>query len=269
MITLEGHQIQAYPAQWRFFILVDFALASLRGDAADLMDAGWFGLIDQSGNEGNAIAVIGTTGSQEMVARYAQPILYDEPQQKLTGTVIFDVPAVAASYTLQVSSVLDQFLAVTLGDAFAVCTAEPDLSVLTLETLLNSEYEIVKGEPIQLEDGFYSIRQPDSALDVMLTPHVACDHLPDGREAAAAVLISSSGTDASDFTLAGFVEEEGKPVPAGSAHLGPNVLIQDVAIDAETIVVDMLVHGEMDPDCCPSVPVQVSYSLQNGQLVEQ
>ena len=269
VISLAGRQIEAYPAHWRLFILIDFTLASLGEARADLMDAGWFSLIDQSGNEGSAIAVIDASHSEELVARYAEPVIYAEPLAQLAGTVIFDVAAVAADYALQVTSVLDQFPPLGLGADFTPCSAEPAMSVLTLEALLNHEYDIGWGDPIQLEEGLYSIREQDRSLDAMLSRQLACGHLTDGREMAAAVLVSNSGTVASEYVLAAVVEEDGKPVTVDTVTLGWGILVRSVSIAEHAIIVDMLVPAETDPDCCPSVPARVRYTLMDGELVEE
>jgi hypothetical protein len=268
-ISLAGHQIEAYPAHWRMFILIDFTLASLGEARADLLDAGWFTLIDQSGKEGSAVALIDASHSEELVARYAEPVIYPEPLAQLAGTVIFDVAAVAADYTLQVTSVLDQFPPLGLGGDFAPCTAEPAMSVVTLAALLNNEYAIASSGPIRLENGLYSLREQDRSLDAMLSRRLACGHLTDGPEMAAAVLVFNSGTVASEYVLAAVVEEDGKLVTVGTVTLGWSILVRSVTIAQDIIIVDMLVPAETDPDCCPSLPARVRYALRDGELVEE
>jgi hypothetical protein len=103
----------------------------------------------------------------------------------------------------------------------------------------------------------------------MLTEFVAFGQLADGREAAAAVLVTDPGGSGTFYHLAIAVMEDGSPVNIASAQLGDRVQIQDVFFQDGEIAVRMITHGPDDPMCCPTKEVVQTYGMEGDELVQR
>jgi heat shock protein HslJ len=144
---------------------------------------------------------------------------------------------------------------------------------LSPETLANLAYqsEWVDGGMAQLVGG--ELRQPvapGSATEtlIQITDAMAFGQLPDGRDAAAVVIITSPGGSGTFYDLALVAEEDGTLQNVASAFLGDRPLIDAIAFEGDSIIAQMVVHGPDDPMCCPTQQVQVTFGLVNGELVE-
>ena len=143
-----------------------------------------------------------------------------------------------------------------------------------MEELQNAEYmsEWVPSGTVRLSDGEYrEPAAPGSAMEtvVMLTEDVAFGQIADGREAAAAILVTDPGGSGTFYSLALVVMEDGVPANIASTALGDRVQIQDIYFQDGEIVVRMITQGPNDPMCCPTQEVVQTYVLEDGELVQR
>jgi heat shock protein HslJ len=146
-------------------------------------------------------------------------------------------------------------------------------STLTEETLFNLSYQVVYTESgqAQLVEGEY--RQPaaeGSAAEtiIKLSDQVAFTELEDGSQAAAVILISSTGGSGVFYDLALVVEQGGEPVNIATTMIGDRIRVTSLEFEGDTIVVEMITQGEDEPMCCPTEWARVSYQLITGGLTQ-
>lgn len=89
-----------------------------------------------------------------------------------------------------------------------------------------------------------------------------------GVEDAAVILASNTGGSGVFIDLAAVLDEEGEPRHVASAFLGDRPQINSVTIAEGVITVDLVTQGPEDPFCCPTLPLTVSFTLQEDALVE-
>ena len=90
----------------------------------------------------------------------------------------------------------------------------------------------------------------------------------DGVEDVAVVLVSSGGGSGSFKEIAAVLNHGGVPAHVASADLGDRVEVEAIAVESGTIRVQLIVHDEDDPMCCPTKRVTWEYRLQEGKLVK-
>jgi len=90
----------------------------------------------------------------------------------------------------------------------------------------------------------------------------------DGVEDVAVVLVSSGGGSGSFKEIVAVLNHGGVPAHVASADLGDRVKVEAIAVESGTIRVQLIVHDEDDPMCCPTKRVTWEYRLQEGKLVK-
>ena len=148
------------------------------------------------------------------------------------------------------------------------CTTDaPDL---TEESVRNAEYRIdhADGQTVLLAEGRYTDRE--SRVSVALWEQIALGDLNgDNAVDAAAVLATNTGGSGTFVDLAVVINERGKPVHQTSFFLGDRVKPHRIRIEDGEITLDMTVHGDDDPLCCPTQKVTRIYRLADGSIVER
>ncbi len=141
-------------------------------------------------------------------------------------------------------------------------------TALTPEALQNSVYhsEYFKEGQVKLTNGKYESAGIVISLDEQMQ---FGDVTGDRIEDAVVVLVTDTGGNGAFYDLAVVVDENGTPVNIASTYLGDRVKIESIYIEAGKVTVSMVMHGETDPDCCPTLKVVKTYQLQGATLVEQ
>jgi hypothetical protein len=141
-------------------------------------------------------------------------------------------------------------------------------TALTPEALQNSVYhsEYFKEGQVKLTNGKYESAGIVISLDEQMQ---FGDVTGDRIEDAVVVLVTDTGGNGAFYDLAVVVDENGTPANIASTYLGDRVKIESIYIEAGKVTVSMVMHGETDPDCCPTLKVVKTYQLQGGNLVEQ
>jgi len=153
-----------------------------------------------------------------------------------------------------------------LGCAVAKAGELPDINFDKIVFLSSwtklGKFQLVNGE-------YREPATPGSATEtvVKLTDNIACGKV-DGKEAAAAILVTDPGGSGTFYDLALLVKEPQGWVNQDIAFLGDRVKIHSLAITDNEIVVDMTTQGPGDAMCCPTRRVVHRFVLRKNQLVK-
>ena len=140
------------------------------------------------------------------------------------------------------------------------------LPALSAEQLKNATYFAPNyRRQVTLKEGSF---EEVGVLWVNLLTYIAFgdlngDDLPD-----AAVFLAENGGGTGVFvSLVVVINQAGQPVQAGSVYIDDRPNIVGVEIVDGKIVVTAAIHGNNDPGCCPTLPVQQTYALQDGSPI--
>jgi hypothetical protein len=157
-----------------------------------------------------------------------------------------------------------------IGLIYPVCAAD-----LTVNQLKNGKYLIPgwenpdQGEWVQLKNGEYTRRNPDTPLFVNVVK-IALGHLSNHQSQDAAVIYAyNTGGSGFFMVLCAVINDQGKPKNIAQTDLGDRVKINSLGLKAGKIIIDMVTHGPNDPACCPTVKKIATYVLVGNKLVEK
>lgn len=139
---------------------------------------------------------------------------------------------------------------------------------LTKKFLKNTEYRILLGDGVvKLQEGqFKSGSSPEDYLDVRLIKVALGDLNGDGLKDAGVILTISGGGSGTFYELTAMISQGNSFSQAESILLGDRVMIHSFNIESQGIVLDMVVHRESDPSCCPTQRVLRRYRLENSKF---
>jgi hypothetical protein len=83
----------------------------------------------------------------------------------------------------------------------------------------------------------------------------------DGKTDAGVVYWVNYGGSGSFFALTAVLDTSANPINVGHAPLGDRVVVGRIRLDRGTVLLDMVVHAEDDPQCCPSDTVVRRFRL--------
>jgi hypothetical protein len=124
---------------------------------------------------------------------------------------------------------------------------------------------------ITFVNGRYSDKSTNNPLEAAVSDFYAFgDVNGDGLDDAAVVVWENTGGSGVFESLILVLNQNGVPVQAGSFSLGDRVKINNMAIDSsgeqKKILVDMLVQGPNDAQCCPTFPVIATFMVTKSGL---
>lgn len=142
---------------------------------------------------------------------------------------------------------------------------------LTEEALRNATYqhEFPKDGQAQLQDGKYeeAIEGSASKIHIALLDPVAFGDLNgDGIWDAAVILEASRGGSGTFRTLEAVINADGEPLHVASVFLGDRVQFEELMVADQYIRVQILIHGDGDGMCCPTLRVVRFYQLDDNEL---
>ncbi len=150
-------------------------------------------------------------------------------------------------------------------------TAQKEIPGFSLRDLEEAEYNYLsahKGSAKLTRGLFRKKNTPKSATETMvaLTNHFSFGKVS-GKEGAAAILVTTTGTPSFYYDLAFVIKEQGKTKNISTVPLGDRVKIKSLSIQNGVIIVDMIRHKKKDPACCPTEDATLKFALQNNKLV--
>ncbi|NWF98596.1 MAG: hypothetical protein HXY52_06665 [Nitrospirae bacterium] len=147
---------------------------------------------------------------------------------------------------------------------------QKEISGFSLKDLEEAEYTSLsayKGNAKLIRGLFRKKNAPKSLTETMvaLTNHTAFGKVS-GKDGAAAILVTTTGTASFYYDLAFVIKEKGKTRNISTVPLGDRVKIKSLSIQNGLIMVDMLRHKKKEPLCCPTEDVTLKFALQNNKL---
>jgi hypothetical protein len=148
--------------------------------------------------------------------------------------------------------------------------AKGEVPDLTEDSIRNAELRIdhIGGRAVRLVEGRYADRE--SRVSAALWDKVAFGDLNgDDATDAAAVLATNTGGSGTFVDLAVLINESGEAIHEASLFLGDRVKPDAIRIENGEIALDMTVHDDDDPLCCPTLQVTRTYQLNSGSIAER
>lgn len=147
----------------------------------------------------------------------------------------------------------------------------PQIDSLTATQLQNAEYTLTAfdnaSRAFRLSDGAYKSGAPDFA-DIRMLEQIGFGDLNrDGVPDAAVLLAENFGGSGVFVWLAAVLNENGKPYHVASSMIDDRAQINALEIRDGNIFLDAVVHGPIDPGCCPNFPVTRTFRLMSSLLV--
>jgi hypothetical protein len=144
----------------------------------------------------------------------------------------------------------------------------PSTKELTKENIKNATYNIIASERyVKLNNGsFNEIIDGENFIAGIVEDKYAFGDLDNDNINDAAVVIYSNWGGSGVFEELAIIQDDfywtGTPI-------GDRVKVNSISIENKIITLNLLVHGENDPMCCPTVPQTIKYKLIGTKLVEQ
>ncbi|MCB0194290.1 MAG: WG repeat-containing protein, partial [Anaerolineae bacterium] len=173
-----------------------------------------------------------------------------------------------------ITTVMVVFSFIATGVAVAYTPAAQTETELSEEDLANAEYpsEWAAYGTVQLTDGAFTESADDNAttdLTITLGETIAYGDInDDGLEDAVVVLVTNPSGSGTFFDIVAVLNDQGQPQPVAVKAMGDRIEINAITIDSGEISVDMVSHGPEDPQCCPSVEITRTFTLQADTLVQ-
>jgi hypothetical protein len=148
-----------------------------------------------------------------------------------------------------------------------------DSDYMLLEQIKNLNYpsnEAVFGY-IKLTDGKYVEKNDnsDETLAITLTEFVATGNLDSNPVNDAAVILTADPGGSGTFYYLHAIYNGGFYIYSiANIFLGDRIKIKSLKIDERLIYIDMVVHTEDDPACCPSMDSTRVFKLEGYDLTE-
>jgi hypothetical protein len=140
---------------------------------------------------------------------------------------------------------------------------------LSLEALRNTEY--FEGDSrIRLSDGRHV--PPFQAVDRLFVFDrilVEADLNADNQLDAVVLVILHIGASSQLPMIAVMLNDAGSPVYASSITLQDRTIVNSASLEPGALVVDLTLHSQNDPLCCPTQRATQRYPLANGILTQQ
>ena len=109
--------------------------------------------------------------------------------------------------------------------------------------------------------------EPGSASQVVIQlSDRGAKGIVDGRETAAAVLISSGGGSGTFYDLVLLIWGQDGWKQTDTTPLGDRVKVHSVTLSGREVIVDLTEQGPDDPMCCPTLRRTKRYEVQAGRL---
>ena len=207
---------------------------------------------------------------EEVVSSYRE--IVKKYQQTITGGIISDYLGLLEG----TDYILTDDLLGEINQYFIRPIGEYGLdSYYMLEEQVKNLYyssEFAANGYIKLSDGSYREKyDQESAAELIinLADIISIGDLGgDGINDAAVILISDPGGSGTFYTLQVVINGYFFLYSAAEDFLGDRIRIEDIFIEDQKIYIDMVIHKEDDPLCCPSNEVSRAYLIEDNELIK-
>lgn len=104
-------------------------------------------------------------------------------------------------------------------------------------------------------------------ISTRMLDSIARGTLPDGRAAAAVVLMTEAGGTGTFYDLALVADSAGALSDLATVGIGDRVVIHGIRLYADSVAVTLATQGPKDPICCPTLEVTRHFVLDGGRLL--
>jgi archaellum component FlaF (FlaF/FlaG flagellin family) len=141
-------------------------------------------------------------------------------------------------------------------------------SGLTVDMLRNGSYVLMGSGPHTLVDGRFELEDPVSPIRSQMIDLMGFGDLDaDGDLDAAVIIVTNTGGTGNFYELFIVLNDNGQPLNTASTFLEDRIIVNSILIQGNEIIMDLIVHDEDDPFCCPSLATTVRFAWENGELV--
>ncbi|MCB0209582.1 MAG: META domain-containing protein [Anaerolineae bacterium] len=157
------------------------------------------------------------------------------------------------------------------AETAAAAASSPDL---TRQQLANATYSGIYDEPVTLADGRFEgepFAEDDASRPIVTMANAAPlmgDLNGDGIADAVVFLDENSGGTGHFVYVAAQLNQDGRPVDAGTVLIEDRIQIKSAAIDNGQVMLEIITDGPGDGACCKSHKAHTTYALQDGQLAQ-
>lgn len=217
-------------------------------------------------------ACVATPGETPAPAQEATAAVeaYPEPAAGVPPAEVYPpVPAVPVYPEPLAESAYPEPAAEQSSEQTSPGIALADLPNLTYQIPLLAQALPENGSLVQLQDGRFEQRYPDSASGVQVSfiQGQTGDLNGDGVEDALAVLGVETGGSGTFIHLAALLAQDGTARPLPAVLLGDRIQVKSLDIQDGQAMVKMLTQGSDDPQCCPSEEVTRTFLLGGDLLL--
>lgn len=103
-------------------------------------------------------------------------------------------------------------------------------------------------------------------IDATIANRAFGDLSGDNVDDAAIIVSYNTGGSGGFYSLCAAIGTSGNPVVTDPIFLGDRVGIKSLKIESGKLLLNLIKHKPTDPSCCPSVPVTLTYRVENGKL---
>lgn len=139
---------------------------------------------------------------------------------------------------------------------------------LTDNKLKNTTYYSPTYETyFELKNGEYSDTENNisAGIDKIAYGDLNNNNIEDG----VTITYISGGGSGTFIELHVVLNDYGTPVCFGNAVLGDRIQVKNLSIENGIIKMDLIVHAEDDPMCCPSLEKHLEYEFKNFELIKK
>lgn len=144
-----------------------------------------------------------------------------------------------------------------------VWTAEKQAWCGALQQMQNATYQIPDVGRVKLTNGIY--KNPEKQITVTLGTQpgmvIFSDLTGNGKKDGVALLGVNTGGSANFIYLSAAWNDNGTLKPVAPVILGDRVKVNSMQAQGDRVKLDMLVHGEKDPACCPTQRKTQTYTM--------
>lgn len=137
-----------------------------------------------------------------------------------------------------------------------------------LENITYNCKDFSLGSVVKFQNGIFSEQMTDGNwFSIVFKDGAYGDLNGDGRDDAAAILISHPGGSGRFIALAIVMNQDGQLKNTDCVQLGGREIVKSIMIKPHEVTLDMLLHLSGEENCCPASPFKFTFKIsRNGRI---
>jgi uncharacterized protein len=186
-----------------------------------------------------------------------------------------DIVCLRESYNDRITQLISTSGGTGGGSSRDIASGVPEVNAVTQDSINNATLKVAglgEGESIleiPFKMGHFRKGSPNDEdfIDASIEKYAIGDLNGDNNNDAAIMINYNTGGSGSFYSLCAAISAPGNPVITDPILLGDRVGIKSLRVESGKVVLNLIKHKPTDPSCCPSVPVTLTYRVENGKLV--